>query len=58
MFNGISIKMRKKNKTISFWLFNDGTYRILSGNGWSKNYEDFADKYIKLRDAGFVEVIS
>ena len=54
--NGILITMRKNTKEIKFFLFDDCSYRILTRSGWSDICEDFADKYIKLRDSGFEEV--
>ena len=48
--------MSKGNKVIKFSLNRDASYRIWKGTGWSITYPDFAEKYIALREAGFVEV--
>lgn len=53
--NGIPLTMHKGDYSRTFWLFNDGTYRILNPTGWSPVYEDFADAYIRMREAGFKE---
>ena len=50
------ITMRKGNKEIKFSLNRDASYRIWLGNRWSVTYPDFAEKYIKLREAGFIEI--
>jgi len=56
MLNGAFITMKKRSKEIKFYLFPDCSYRILTRSGWSDVCEDFAAKYIQLRDAGFREV--
>ena len=48
--------MSKGNKIVKFSLNRDASYRIWKGTGWSITYPDFADAYIKLREAGFIEV--
>lgn len=48
-----TIIMANNGKEITFRVFSDGTYII--GNNTTLCM-DFAEKYIQLRDAGFVEV--
>lgn len=43
-------------KEIKFLIFNDCTYKIFTRSTWSDTCDDFAAKYIELRDAGFTEV--
>lgn len=49
------ITLRKNGKKIRFSINRDASYRIWLGNRWSVCYEDFAEKYIELREAGFEE---
>ena len=54
--NGAFITMTKNGKEIKFLVFNDCTYKIFTRSGWSDTCDDFAEKYIQLRDSGFNEV--
>lgn len=49
------ITLSKGKTSIRFAINTDASYRIWNGNRWSVTYPDFAEKYIALRDAGFVE---
>ena len=49
------ITMSKGKATIRVSINTDASYRIWNGNRWSVTYPDFAEKYIQLRDAGFIE---
>lgn len=50
------ITMKKATTTIKFSINSDASYRIWDNNKWSTTYPDFAEKYIRLREAGFTEV--
>lgn len=50
------LTLSKGNKTVRFSINTDASYRIWVNNRWSVTYPDFAEKYIQLRDAGFVEI--
>lgn len=52
------LTMSKGEATIRVSINADASYRIWNGNRWSVIYPDFAEKYIALRDAGFVETHS
>lgn len=47
------IKMVNNGKEITFRVFSDGTYIVGTNTTLCM---DFADAYIQLRDAGFIEV--
>lgn len=47
------IRMTNNRETIMFRVFYDGTYIVGSD---TTLHSDFAEKYITLRDAGFVEI--
>lgn len=52
------ITLSKNGKKVRFSINRDASYRIWLGNRWSVTYEDFAEKYIELRESGFVETSS
>ena len=51
-----TITMSLNNCKKTFRVFPDCSYQILNGTVWGELLEDFADAYIKLREAGFHEV--
>ncbi len=50
------VTLSKGYKKIKFSINRDASYRIWLGNRWSVTYPDFAEKYIALREAGFIEI--
>lgn len=50
----ITMELNGCKKT--FRVFPDCTYQILNRNKWSEKLPDFAEVYIRLRDAGFKEI--
>ena len=52
------ITLSKGKSSIRVSINTDASYRIWLNNRWSVTYPDFAEKYIQLRDAGFVETRS
>ena len=54
----VTITMELNGYRKTFRVFQDCSYQMLNGNKWSETLHDFADAYIKLREAGFKEVCS
>ena len=52
------ITLSKGKSSIRVSINTDASYRIWLNNRWSVTYPDFAEKYIQLRDARFVETRS
>lgn len=55
MMNDSFVTMKKGLKTRVFYVFSDCTYRAWVEKSWSAVADDFAETYIKLRDAGWEE---
>ena len=55
MSTGKQIQMSKGDECKTFYIFPDGSFRILTKTGWSTVTKDFADKFLQLVKEGWKE---
>ena len=55
MSTGQQIQMSKGDESKTFFIFPDGSFRILTKTGWSAVTEDFVDEFLRLIKAGWKE---